>query len=364
MYQASIREQQIDGNKHKNEGCEETREQFKNHICGGCKNRRPRKGCKREFTYAELYAATDGFSMKNFLSEGGCGKVYKGQLHGIKIAVKKHKNIESNKQGDKEFRSEVDALSRVRHENVVVMLGSCSEGNHRLLVYEFVCNFSLNQHLHQHCRRPLSWENRVKVAIGAARGLLYLHDNNIIHRDMTPNNILLTHDFETLLGDFGLAITREEEKETASEEECVGGDEDYAAPEYVEDGKLSTKTDVYSFGVVLLQLITGMRTTDKRRLGERSLVEWARPLLRERKCGSVIDKRIREDHDCHQLYWMSRLAQSCLSKNPHKRLTMAQVVEALSHIAEGCKCNDKQKKCSSPYHYDPSSLLISASSMT
>ncbi|XP_054817023.1 proline-rich receptor-like protein kinase PERK8 [Prosopis cineraria] len=336
-------------------------------ICGGCKNRRPRIGWKREFTYAELYAATDGFSMKNFLSEGGCGSVYKGQIHGMNIAVKQHRingNTNNNMQGDKEFRSEVDALSKVRHENVVVMLGSCSEGNHRLLVYEFVCNGSLNQHLHQHCRRTLSWENRIKVAMGAARGLLYLHDNNIIHRDMTPNNILLTHDFETLLGDFGLAITSEEERERS--EECVGGDEDYVAPEYAEDGKLSTKTDVYSFGVVLLQLITGIRATDRTRLGPtRSLVEWARPFLKEKKCGSVIDKRIMEAHDCHQLYWMTRLAHSCLSQNPHKRLTMAQVVEALSHIAEGCTCSEKLKNCVSSSHtHLSSSLLISASYAT
>ncbi|KAK4285279.1 hypothetical protein QN277_002004 [Acacia crassicarpa] len=214
--------------------------------------------------------------MKNFLAEGGCGKVYRGKLQdGTKIAVKQQRN--RNESCHKEFKREVEALRRVWHENVVVMLGSCSEGIHSLIVYEFVCNGSLNQHLHQHCRAPLSWDNRIKVAIGAARGLLYLHDKNIIHRDITPNNILLTHDFEILLGDFGLAITSEEEE--TSSEECVG-DEDYMAPEYAEHGKLSTKTDVYSFGVVLLQLITGIRTTDRRRLGERrSLVDWVSSAL-------------------------------------------------------------------------------------
>ncbi|KAG4390502.1 hypothetical protein AAZX31_06G292700 [Glycine max] len=315
---------------------QEAHETIAQPVCSVCNNTRPKFECnkKRDFTYAELYASTQGFSPKNFLSEGGFGSVYKGTLYGQKVAVKLLKLMCANHKGEKEFKSEVDALSKARHENVVKLLGSCTEGNHRLLVYEYVCNGSLDQHLSQHSRKPLSWKDRVKVAIGAAEGLLYLHENNIIHRDMTPNNILLTHDYDVLLGDFGLARTVLEDSSYSTD--CVGN-LTYMAPEYAEFGKVSTKTDVYSFGVVLLQLITGMRTTDKR-VGDKGLVGWARPLLKDWKCQSLIDGRMINSHDCHQLYWMSRLVGNCLQRDPQKRLNMNTVVRALNQIGQGCSC--------------------------
>ncbi|ESW20770.1 hypothetical protein PHAVU_005G013200 [Phaseolus vulgaris] len=310
-----------------------TEEEFANPLCSVCNNRRPKVGLKRDFTYAELCAATKGFSPKNFLSEGGFGSVYKGLLNGMKIAVKQHKN--AGFQGEKEFKSEVNALSKARHENVVVLLGSCSEGTNRLLVYEYVCNGSLDQHLSEHSRSPLSWEDRINIAIGAAKGLLYLHKNNMIHRDVRPNNILITHDHRPLLGDFGLARNQNEDSIHSTE---VVGTLGYLAPEYAEHGKVSSKTDVYSFGVVLLQLITGMRTTD-RRLEGRSLVGWARPLLRERNYPDLIDERIIRSHDVHQLFWMVRIAEKCLSREPQRRLNMIQVVDALTDIVEGRTCD-------------------------
>ncbi|XP_058782787.1 inactive protein kinase SELMODRAFT_444075-like [Vicia villosa] len=308
-------------------------EEFTNPACSVCNNKRLKIGSKRDFSYLELYAATQGFSAKNFLSEGGFGSVYKGQLNGMTIAVKQHKS--ASFQGEKEFRSEVNVLRRARHENVVMLLGSCSEGNNRLLVYEYVCNGSLDQHLSEHSRSPLTWEDRIKVAIGAAKGLLYLHKNNIIHRDVRPNNILVTHDHQPLIGDFGLARTHNKDLTHSTE---VVGTWGYLAPEYAEYGKVSSRTDVYSFGVVLLQLITGMRTTDKR-LGGRSLVGWARPLLRERNYPDLIDERIIDSHDYHQLFWMIRLAEKCLSKDPKKRLSMVAIVNALSDISEGNTCD-------------------------
>lgn len=123
----------------------QTDEDIENSICSECKNRRPKVLWKKDFTYAELQAATDNFSKKNFLSEGGFGSVYKGHLNRLKIAVKQHES--ASFQGEKEFKAEVNVLSRVRHKNLVMLLGSCSEGSHRLLVYEFVCNRSLDQHL-------------------------------------------------------------------------------------------------------------------------------------------------------------------------------------------------------------------------
>ncbi|KAL2945763.1 hypothetical protein AAZX31_U030600 [Glycine max] len=310
-----------------------------------CNNRRPKFEPLKEFTYAELHEATQGFTPKNYLSEGGFGSVYKGKLQGgLRIAVKQHKC--ASFQGDKEFKSEVNALSRAIHENVVMLRGSCSEGNNRLLVYEFVCNGSLDQHLSQHSRKPLSWAERIKVAIGAAKGLLFLHQNNIIHRD---------------LGDFGLARTEQMDSLYSTD---VVGTIGYLAPEYAESGKMSTKTDVYSFGVVLLQLITGMRTADKR-LGDKSLVGWARPLLKERNYPDLIDERMMENHDCHQLFWMIRLAEKCLSRDSQRRLSMDTVVTALTHILEGNTCSVVLRDCSparSDSSYDMSDLLISDAS--
>ncbi|KAL1338692.1 hypothetical protein AAHE18_10G229800 [Arachis hypogaea] len=312
---------------------EQQQPDFKNPVCSKCKNRRPRPRLKIELSYSELSKATNGFSQKNFLSEGGFGAVYKGQLsNGMRVAVKQHKNVSF--QGDKEFQSEVSVLREARHENVLMLLGSCSEGHNRILVYEYVCNGSLAQHLSQHSRSPLSWEDRIKVAIGAANGLLYLHSKNIIHRDLRPNNILITHDHHPLLGDFGLARIQNQDSIYSTE---VVGTLGYLAPEYAECGKVSTKTDVYSFGVVLLELITGMRTIDKR-LGGRSLVGWARPLLRERNYPDLIDERIKEDYDIHQLFWMVRLAEKCLSRDPQRRLSMLAVVNALNGIVEGSTC--------------------------
>ncbi|XP_017423483.1 proline-rich receptor-like protein kinase PERK8 [Vigna angularis] len=304
-------------------------------VCSVCHNRRPQfeRNRKKEFSYAELCAATQGFSPKNYLSEGGFGSVYKGELCGQKIAVKQH--TYANQKGEKEFKSEVDVLSKAMHENVVMLLGSCSEGHHRLLVYEYLCNASLDLHLSQHSRKLLDWPDRVKVADGAAKGLLYLHENNIIHRDLTTNNILLTHDYDPLLGDFGLARTVIEDSSYCTE--CVGN-MGYMAPEYAEFGKVSIKTDVYSFGVVLLQLITGMRTTDKR-LGGKGLVEWAKPLLKERNYAHLIDERITISHDFHQLFWMVRIAEKCLARDPQRRLNMIQVVDALTDIMEGKTCD-------------------------
>ncbi|KAL6180671.1 hypothetical protein ACLB2K_047331 [Fragaria x ananassa] len=323
---------------YKNDWIEEFQadEVFENSTCTLCNNQRPKIGWKRDFTYAELQAATDGFFTKNFLSDNEFGSIYKGELNGVRIAVKQHKN--ASFQGEKEFKSEVHVLSKARHENLVMMIGSCSEGGQRLLVYEYVCYGSLDQHLSTHNTRPLSWEKKIKIATGAAKGLKYLHENNIIHRDVRPKNILITHDYESLLGDFGLTRTNQHEDLDQSGNITIDvGSLGYLAPEY--GRKMSTKIDVYAFGVILLQLITGIRPTDKK-LGGKSLVGWvssrfhiaARPLLKERNYPDLMDPRNADAHDVHQLYWMVRIAEKCLTRDPHKRLTMDTVVSALDNL--------------------------------
>jgi serine/threonine protein kinase len=178
-------------------------------LCSICQHKAPVFGKPpQRYTYAELELATAGFAQANFLAEGGYGSVHRGILpDGQAVAVKQHKLAST--QGDKEFCSEVEVLSCAQHRNVVMLNGYCVEGKRRLLVYEFICNSSLDSHLYGKDRVPLEWHSRQKIAVGAARGLRYLHEDCrvgcIVHRDLRPNNILLTHDFEPLVGDFGLA---------------------------------------------------------------------------------------------------------------------------------------------------------------
>ncbi|CAK9144112.1 unnamed protein product [Ilex paraguariensis] len=178
-------------------------------LCSTCQHKAPVFGKPpRWFTYVELEHATGGFSQANFLAEGGYGSVYRGVLpDGQVIAVKQYKLASS--QGDLEFCSEVEVLSCAQHRNVVMLIGFCVDDRRRLLVYEYICNGSLDSHLYGRSKDLLEWSARQKIAVGAARGLRYLHEECrvgcIVHRDMRPNNILLTHDFEPLVGDFGLA---------------------------------------------------------------------------------------------------------------------------------------------------------------
>ncbi|KAK3407694.1 hypothetical protein EUGRSUZ_J00092 [Eucalyptus grandis] len=295
--------------------------EIRNYICSICNNRRPKSGWKREFTYAELHAATDGFSANNCQSENGFGVVFRGELNGLKIAVKQQKNA-SFQGDDKEFQSMVHMLSEVRHEHVVTLLGSCSDGNDRFLVYEYVCNGSLDQHLSRNPGILLTWDQRIKIAMGAAKGLKYLHDNNIVHRNLRSGNVLLTHDYESLLGDFGLEMTLHEDSDLPSETRIATIP--YLAPEYANSGEVSQKTDCYSFGVILLQLITGLRSTDPS-FGKHSIVGWAKPLLREKNYPELIEHSLIDSYDVNQLTWVIRVAVKCLKKDPNRRISMDQV---------------------------------------
>ncbi|KAG8077253.1 hypothetical protein GUJ93_ZPchr0007g6262 [Zizania palustris] len=247
-------------------------------LCSICQHKAPVFGKPpRWFTYAELELATGGFSQANFLAEGGFGSVHRGVLpDGQAIAVKQYKLASS--QGDVEFCSEVEVLSCAQHRNVVMLIGFCVEDKRRLLVYEYICNGSLDSHLYgRNNKETLEWAARQKIAIGAARGLRYLHEECrvgcIIHRDMRPNNILVTHDYEPLVGDFGLA--RWQPDGDMGVETRVIGTFGYLAPEYAQSGQITEKADVYSFGVVLVELVTGRKAVDiNRPKGQQFLTEW------------------------------------------------------------------------------------------
>ncbi|KAL5709177.1 non-specific serine/threonine protein kinase [Ranunculus cassubicifolius] len=233
-------------------------------LCSICQHKAPVFGkSPRWFSYAKLELATGGFSEANFLAEGG-----------FAVAVKQHKLASS--QGDHEFCSEVEVLTCAQHRNVVMLIGFCVEDRRRLLVYEYICNSSLDSHLYGRNQQPLEWAARQQIAVGAARGLRYLHEECvgcIVHRDMRPNNILITHDFEPLVGDFGLA--RWQPDGDMGVETRVIGTFGYLAPEYAQSGQITEKADVYSFGVVLVELVTGRKAVDiNRPKGQQCLNEW------------------------------------------------------------------------------------------
>ncbi|KAI5061924.1 hypothetical protein GOP47_0022463 [Adiantum capillus-veneris] len=301
-------------------------------LCSICQHKAPVFGKPpRRFMYTELELATGGFSQANFLAEGGFGSVHRGVLpDGQAVAVKQHKLASS--QGDVEFCSEVEVLSCAQHRNVVMLIGYCIEDKRRLLVYEFICNGSLDTHLYGRDKECLEWAARQKIAVGAARGLRYLHEECrvgcIVHRDMRPNNILLTHDYEPMVGDFGLA--RWQPDGDLGVQTRVIGTFGYLAPEYAQSGQITEKADVYSFGVVLLELATGRKAVDLNRpKGQQCLTEWARPLLEENATHDLIDPLLDGNYSDYEAYCMLHAASLCVRRDPQLRPRMSQVLRIL-----------------------------------
>ncbi|CAA7020746.1 unnamed protein product [Microthlaspi erraticum] len=265
---------------------------------------------KTLFTYEVLSQITEGFSKRFIIGEGGFGCVYKGVLsEGKPIAIKQLKSISA--EGYREFKAEVEIISRVHHRHLVSLVGYCISEQHRFLIYEFVPNNTLDYHLHGKDLPVLEWTRRVKIAIGAAKGLAYLHEDchpKIIHRDIKSSNILLDDEFEAQAK--------------------------YLAPEYASSGKLTDRSDVFSFGVVLLELITGRKPVDTSQpLGEESLVEWARPRLIEAiekgDISEVVDPRLEKRYVEGEVFRMIETAASCVRHSALKRPRMVQVVRAL-----------------------------------
>lgn len=278
--------------------------------------------------------ATNGFSDANLLGQGGFGYVHKGVLpNGKEVAVKQLKA--GSGQGEREFHAEVETISRVHHKHLVSLVGYCITGSKRLLVYEFVPNNNLEFHLHGKGRPPMDWPTRLKVALGAAKGFAYLHEDchpKIIHRDIKASNILLDFNFEAMVADFGLAkFTSEVETHVSTR---VMGTFGYLAPEYASSGKLTDKSDVFSFGVMLLELITGRRPVDSSFVyTDDSLVDWARPLLTramdDGNFDSLVDPRLQKDYNQKEMSRMVACAAACVRHSAKRRPRMSQVVRAL-----------------------------------
>ncbi|KAL2903434.1 putative serine/threonine-protein kinase PBL15 [Bienertia sinuspersici] len=294
-----------------------------------------------DFQLSELKAITQNFSRSFLLGEGGFGKVHKGYVDdnfksGLKaqaVAVK-HLDIEGL-QGHKEWLSEVIFLGQLKHQNLVRLIGYCCEEEERLLVYEFMPRGSLENHLFKRLSSSLPWGSRLKIAIGAAKGLAFLHgaETPIIYRDFKTSNILLDSDFTAKLSDFGLAKMGPEGSNTHVTTRVMGT-YGYAAPEYVSTGHLTTKSDVYSFGVVLLELLTGRRSMEKSRpKGEQHLVDWTRPYLSSsRKLRYIMDPRLGGQYSVKGTKEIAQLALRCMSLNPKDRPKMPLVVQALEGL--------------------------------
>ncbi|PWA52758.1 protein kinase-like domain-containing protein [Artemisia annua] len=291
-------------------------------------------GHLRRFTFKELRAATDHFHVKNILGKGGFGIVYKGSLtDGTVVAVKRLKD-DNSFGGEIQFQTEVETISLAVHRNLLRLWGFCSTENERILVYPFMPNGSVASRLkdHIHGKPVLDWPRRKNIALGTARGLLYLHeqsDPKIIHRDVKAANILLDEDFEAVVGDFGLAklLDHRDSHVTTAVRGTVG----HIAPEYLSTGQSSEKTDVFGFGILLLELITGQKALDFGRAANQKgvMLDWVMKLHLDGKLNQIVDKSLKNNYDRIELEEMIQVALLCTQFNPLNRPKMSEVLRML-----------------------------------
>ncbi|XP_048133953.1 PTI1-like tyrosine-protein kinase At3g15890 [Rhodamnia argentea] len=286
----------------------------------------------RIFTYKELHSATNGFSDDNKLGEGGFGSVYWGKTsNGLQIAVKKLKAM--NLKAEMEFAVEVEVLGRVQHKNLLGLRGYCAGTDQRLIVYDYMPNLSLLSHLHGQFATDaqLDWKRRMKIAIGSAEGLVYLHHEvtpHIIHRDIKASNVLLDSHFEPLVADFGFAKLIPEGVSHMTTR--VKGTLGYLAPEYAMWGKVSESCDVYSFGILLLEIVTGRKPIEKLPGGiKRTITEWAEPYIVKGRFRDLADPKLRGNFDEAQLKQAINVAVLCVQSEGERRPTMKEVVSIL-----------------------------------
>uniref|UniRef100_M8C6Z5 non-specific serine/threonine protein kinase n=1 Tax=Aegilops tauschii TaxID=37682 RepID=M8C6Z5_AEGTA len=265
------------------------------HEVEALRNDSARKNPLIAFTFEELKRITKNFRQDSVLGGGGFGRVYKGCVTNdlreglaieepLRVAVKVHDG-DNSFQGHREWLAEVIFLGQLSHPNLVKLVGYCCEDDHRVLVYELMPLGSVESHLFSRVMLPLPWSTRMKIALGAARGLAFLHEAEkpVIYRDFKTSNILLDEEYNAKLSDFGLAKDGPVgDKSHVSTR--IMGTYGYAAPEYIMTGHLTAMSDVYSYGVVLLELLTGRKSLDRSRpVREQTLTDWAFPLLAHRK---------------------------------------------------------------------------------
>ncbi|ONK67082.1 uncharacterized protein A4U43_C06F15490 [Asparagus officinalis] len=294
-----------------------------------------------------LRAVTDNFSEDKILGRGGFGTVYKGELDdGTMIAVKRMESGGAlSSKGLKEFKSEISVLTKVRHRHLVSLLGYCLEENERMLVYEYMPQGTLSDHLFDWevaVMKPLEWKMRLCIALDVARGVEYLHslmNESFVHRDLKPSNILLANDMRAKVADFGLVRLAPEGKQY-SLATTLAGTFGYVAPEYAEMGRVTTKSDVFSFGVILMELITGRKALDQSRPSDSThLITWFRKMQINSEFTKALDPAIdlNDDEISLSVNIVSDLAFHCCARDPQQRPDMSHVVSILCPLAEKWK---------------------------
>ncbi|URE26591.1 hypothetical protein MUK42_07160 [Musa troglodytarum] len=299
----------------------ETQKQHDEEVC---------LGNLKKFQFRELQIATDKFSSKNILGKGGFGIVYKGHLKdGTLVAVKRLKDG-SAVGGEIQFQTEVEMISLAVHRNLLRLHGFCMTASERLLVYPYMSNGSVASRLKG--KPPLDWITRKRIAVGAARGLLYLHeqcDPKIIHRDVKAANILLDDYCEAVVGDFGLAKLMDHRDSHVTT--AVRGTVGHIAPEYLSTGQSSEKTDVFGFGILLLELITGRTALEfGKSVNEKgTMLDWVKKIHQEKKLDVLMDKNLKNIFDRIELEEMVQVALLCTQFLPGHRPKMSEVVRML-----------------------------------
>ncbi|KAI3784968.1 hypothetical protein L1987_44076 [Smallanthus sonchifolius] len=287
-------------------------------------------GNLRKFQFRELQVATHNFSNKNILGKGGFGHVYKGTLQdGTLVAVKRLKDGGAA-GGERQFQTEVEMISLAVHRNLLRLYGFCMTPTEKLLVYPYMPNGSVASRLK--AKPVLDWGIRKKIALGAGRGLLYLHeqcDPKIIHRDVKAANILLDDCCEAVVGDFGLAklLDHQDSHVTTAVRGTVG----HIAPEYLSTGQSSEKTDVFGFGILLLELITGQRALEFGKAANQkgAMLDWVKKIHLEKKLDILVDKDLKKNYDIMELEELVKVALLCTQYLPGHRPKMSEVVRML-----------------------------------
>ncbi|CAI9787862.1 unnamed protein product [Fraxinus pennsylvanica] len=314
------------------------------------------------YAVAALQTATNSFSQENLVGEGSLGRVYKAEFPNGKImAVKKIDSAALSLQEEDNFLEAVSNMSRLRHPNIVPLAGYCAEHGQRLLVYDFVGNGSLHDMLHfADESKMLTWNARVRVALGTARALEYLHEvclPSIVHRNFKSANILLDEELNPHLSDCGLAALTPNTERQISSTQMIGSF-GYSAPEFALSGIYTVKSDVYSFGVVMLELLTGRKPLDSsRERSEQSLVRWATPQLHDIDAlAKMVDSSLNGMYPAKSLSRFADIIAICVQPEPEFRPPMSEVVQALVRLMQRASITQRRSSDDSgftfktPYH--------------
>ncbi|WVZ96738.1 hypothetical protein U9M48_042339, partial [Paspalum notatum var. saurae] len=291
-------------------------------------------GHLKRYTFKEIRKATNNFNRRNILGEGGYGIVYRGRLpDGTTVAVKRLKDHDSV-VGDDQFHTEVEVISLAVHRNLLHLSGFCIANNERLLVYPYMPNGTVASKLKEciNGEPVLDWPRRKMIALGASRGLLYLHekcDPKIIHRDIKASNVLLDQHLEAVVADFGLA--KLVDRGMSHVVTTVRGTLGRIPPEYFMSGHASEKTDVFCFGLMLIELVTGRETLElnENEYQKGGILELAKERLEQKQLNSFVDKKLRNNYNGAELEEMVQIALLCTMYYPDHRPKISEVVAML-----------------------------------